>query len=80
MWNQIVYPLCRQCRWNMKIVGSLLPDCHYTHVRREANMVAHMLASHALRSQDSAIRQHDMPSFVRSQVEVVAACNSDIID
>jgi hypothetical protein len=47
-WAGVIYEIKR--------VGNLLPDCRYTHVCREANMVAHMLASHALRSQDSAIR------------------------
>jgi hypothetical protein len=66
----------------IKRAGNLQPGCRYIHVCRDANMVAHMLASH------SAIMRHDMPSFVHSQVEVFvgsqveveAACNSATID
>jgi hypothetical protein len=64
----------------IKRVANLLSGCRFNHVRRDANMVAHMLANHALRSQDSAVMRYDMPSLVRSQVEVEAACNSVIFD
>jgi hypothetical protein len=64
----------------IKRVGNSLLGCHFNHVHRNVNMVAHMLANHTLRSQDSDVMRYDMPNFVCSQVEVEAACNSVIID
>jgi hypothetical protein len=56
----------------IKRAGNLQPGCRYIHVCRDANMVAHMLASH------SAIMRHDMPSFVHSQVEVFVGSQVEV--
>jgi hypothetical protein len=72
----------------IKRTGNLLPGCYFSHIHRDASMVAHMLAQHSLRSQECVVMRHNMPDFVCSQVEVEAVrvtmspetCNSCLID
>jgi hypothetical protein len=56
----------------IKRASNLLSGCYFNHIHRDANTVAHMLAQHLLRSQECVVMWHNMPDFVRSQVEVEA--------
>jgi ribonuclease HI len=71
----------------IQAIGTILPECTFRHIRKDANKVAHSLAQQALSRQGGVVMRHGMPECVRRQVEVEAAegigptipCNSTIV-
>jgi hypothetical protein len=66
----------------IKAVGSLLPACKFTHVRRESISVAHTLAHRALKFYECVVMRYSFPASVIDQValETMAdrPCNQDV--
>jgi hypothetical protein len=68
----------------IKGVRELLPDCRFSHVRREGNWVAHLIAE-ALQFNEYGLRRFRSPECAREQCILEAAgarganiCNSDV--
>jgi hypothetical protein len=47
---------------------SLLPECKFSHVDRETNMVAHSLAQRAYSLQECVVVRFNAPQCVRSMI------------
>jgi hypothetical protein len=52
----------------IQAVKSLLQDCHVSHIKRDANMVAHRLAQRALRNQECVVMRFSAPVCVNELI------------
>jgi hypothetical protein len=50
-------------------VGNLLPCCSFSHIKREANQVAHELSQRALRKEHAAVMRFRVPPDLCEHVE-----------
>jgi hypothetical protein len=69
----------------IKGASVLLPECRFVHVKRESNLVAHLLVRRALQLNEGGMRRHGCPKCVSHQCNIEAArirpvdvCNSTI--
>jgi ribonuclease HI len=69
----------------IKGVSMLLPECRFVHVKREANLVTHLLTRRALQLNEGGMRSHGCLECVSHQCNIEAArirrvnvCNSTI--
>jgi ribonuclease HI len=49
----------------IKAVKNILPECHFKHIKRCANEVAHRLAQEAIRNQNCIVMRFNAPECVR---------------
>jgi hypothetical protein len=52
----------------IKAVKNLWPECHFKHIKRGANEVAHRLAQEAIRNQECIVMRFNAPECVREHL------------